>query len=61
MADPLGVAFTKALAEPAGIVPAVYAEDYATELAAIARRALATGLASYNPDCGLPLAPNDRP
>jgi hypothetical protein len=39
--DPLVVAFTEALAEPAGIVPAVYAEDYAVELAAIARRVLA--------------------
>jgi hypothetical protein len=39
--DPLVAAFTEALAEPAGIVPAGWAEDYATELAAIARRVIA--------------------
>jgi hypothetical protein len=38
--DPLVAAFVGALAEPAGIVPAGWAEDYAVELAAIARRVL---------------------
>lgn len=40
MPDPPVAAFTEALAEPAGIVPAGWVEDYAVELAAIARRVL---------------------
>jgi hypothetical protein len=40
MPDPLATAFTEALAKPDGALPAVYAEEYAVELAAIARRVL---------------------
>jgi hypothetical protein len=40
MPDPLVTAFTEALAKPAGALPATFAEDYAVELAAIARQVL---------------------
>jgi hypothetical protein len=39
--DPLAAVFTEALSKPAGPIPDIYAEDYAIELAAIARRVLA--------------------
>jgi hypothetical protein len=41
VSDPLVAAFTEALAKPAGPIPASFAEDYAVELAAIARRVIA--------------------